>query len=110
MADFDTIRAGADLAEMLGGLVQSVTFSGEGLVPFTCQAAVGDASNHSIGSEEGLIGEDSVTLICATSALTWIPQDGNLVVVDGFTYRVEDVRHVPGDVAYTFICQAVAKA
>ena len=57
----------------------------------------------------GFIGEDMISLTCATAALTWIPQDGDTCIIDEFTYRIRKARHVPGDVAWNFDCEAVNK-
>ena len=113
MSDFDATDLTADLNDILGGFSQSVQFfksKAKGKQPFTCAAAIGEASNHTTGSDEGLIGEDMVMLTCLTSRLAWIPSDGDTCVIDGVTYRVRAARHVPGDVAYNFDCEAVNKA
>ena len=114
MSDFDPTGMAADFAEMQTGLAQaSVIFKGRGRDKQTVAAVVGDASNGTTGSDEGLIGDDAVSLTVLASAFSvaggWVPRDGDTVEIEGVTYRLLPVRRTPGDVVYTFNCEAVNK-
>lgn len=113
MADFDTAEMTADFNEMLSGLAQSaVSFSSKRKPGVqTVSACVGEVGSATEGSEEGLFGDDALSLTVLASAFSagWIPTSGDVVEVDGVKYRVKTPRHVPGDVVWTFDCEAISK-
>ncbi len=114
MSDFDTAGMAADFGEMLDGLSQSsVVFSSKRKSGTqTVRAVIGDAGSSTTASEEGLLPEDDLSLTVLETAFSvsgWIPATGDVVRLDGYAYRVRRARKVPGDVVWTFDCEAVAK-
>jgi hypothetical protein len=114
MADFDQTEMAADFGEMLDGIAQSsVVFSSKrkaGTV--TVRACIGEASNNTTGTDEGLLAEDDLSLTVLETAFVaagWIPAAGDVARIDGYAYRVRRARKVNGDVTWVFDCEAVAK-
>jgi hypothetical protein len=111
VADFDTTEMEADLDEIASGLVQSATFLARkrGKSPLTVAAIIGDVSNSRDGTEEGLFGDDSISVTVKASLLTWTPRDGDTVQISGTEYRIKAARRVPGDAAMSFDLEAITK-
>jgi hypothetical protein len=104
----------ADFGEMLAGMAQeSVVFSSkrkQGTI--TVQACIGEGIRGKVGADDGMIGEDDLSLTVTHAALVaagWVPTSGDVVTVAGDSYRVRRARRVTGDVVWSFDCESVAR-
>jgi len=111
VADFDTAELEADMDEIAAGLVQSATFLARGRRKSAqvVGCVIGDVSNSTTGSDEGLMGEDSIGITVKASLFAWIPRDGDTVIISGSEYRIRAARRVPGDAAMSFDCESITK-
>lgn len=114
MVDFDQDGMAADFGEMLNGMAQSsVVFSSKRKRGTqTVRAVIGEASNNTVASEEGLLAEDDLSLTVLETEFAeagWVPTAGDVAQIDGYAYRVRRARKVMGDVTWAFDCEAVAR-
>lgn len=94
----------SDLRGVLADFPQTATFS-RGARRFSVPCAVSDVGGGASAGEgaSGIAWDDSVSLSVPAAECVFVPKPGDLLSIDGAPrqYRVESVRRVPGDAAYS---------
>lgn len=100
----DAAMLESDLGGILADFPQSVTFV-RGARRFSVPCAVSDVGGGASAGEgaSGISWDDSVSLSVPAAECVFAPKPRDLLSIDGAPrqYRVESVRRVPGDAAYS---------
>jgi len=94
----------SDLRGVLADFPQTATFS-RGAKRFSAPCAVSDVGGGASAGDgaAGIAWDDSVSLVVPAAECAFEPRPGDLLSVEGAPrkFRVESVRWVPGDAAYS---------